>query len=89
MFLDFSCAHFPQTTEMGVPEAVKRTVFVQETPHAPAPNGSYPPQPVSTNGFNVYLNGTFWELFSVLSVLFGLSMQRFCSLSYDSSFLWN
>lgn len=63
----------PSATELGVPEAVKRAVFAQATPFAAAPNGSYPPQPTNgRNTFNVYFNGVFWELFTVLIVFFGL-----------------
>lgn len=67
---------------MGVPESLKRTIFVAETPvkegNSSCPSGSCPPPVLNgRNGWNVYFNGVFWELFFILITVFGLSMLQF------------
>jgi len=61
----------PSFEEMGIPEEIKRAVLA---PFLVADsNGSSPP-PIynGRNTFNVYFNGTFWELFFVLLFFWGI-----------------
>eukprot|EP01126_Amoeba_proteus_P063526 TRINITY_DN8761_c0_g1_i3.p1 TRINITY_DN8761_c0_g1~~TRINITY_DN8761_c0_g1_i3.p1 ORF type:complete len:337 (+),score=49.63 TRINITY_DN8761_c0_g1_i3:394-1404(+) len=67
----------PSNTDMEIPEWQKRTVLdlLQTPPPAHNCSGGCPKPPEGgNNGFNIYFNGTFWELATVLIIFFGFSL---------------
>jgi len=62
----------PSNAEMGIAEDVKRTIL-EGVPGAPNNGSNYPPTIYNgRNTFNVYFNGTFWELFFVIIVFWSI-----------------